>query len=490
MSEHRHVVIIGAGLGGLGAAIKLRRKGIEDILLLEASDSPGGTWRDNTYPGCQCDIPSALYSLSCAPNPHWTTTFPLQAEIQQYVLDVVARFGLTPMIRYRTEMLGARWDDDHQRWVVSTSTGQLTCTVLVVAIGFLSEPSVPDLPGLDTFSGTAFHTARWNHDVELSGRRVAVVGSGASAIQVIPEIAPRAGRLDVYLRTPTWVLPHPNRPVARLERRVYAALPAVQTLRRWWTYAVAESRHAVVTRSGPLNAVARAVGRANIRRAVRDPGLAAALVPDYDLGCKRVLLSNRYYPALARTNVEVIRSGVTGVTADGLIDDTQTQRPADVIVFATGFRITHRSAHALIRGRDGQRLSDNFAEHGAYLGSTAAGFPNLFCIGGPTSGVGHTSFLFMLECQQHYVAEAVSVLARCDLASAEVRSRAQQHYFAMIQDRTRRRVWSSGCTSWFLDERGRNVAVYPGHSYEFWRRTRRFDLGSYVVHQRSTPRKG
>lgn len=479
--EHHRVVIVGAGLGGIGAAVRLLRRGISDLVILEAAGSPGGTWRVNSYPGCQCDIPSNLYSLSFAPNPAWTTTFPLQPEIRSYVEDVTDRFDLDKFIRYHTEMLDATWDDAATCWRVTTSSGMFSADVLILAMGFLAEPATPKIDGLAQYNGPVFHSARWDHEISLADKRVAVVGTGASAVQLIPEIAPVVARLDVYQRTPAWVLPHPNRRVTRFERWLFRRVPASQTVRRALTFVFSEARHAVLTKKGLLNRVAMALGRFNIRRAVRDDDLADRLTPRYALGCKRVLLSNRYYPALARPNVKVVSDGVVAATPTGLVSAAGDERPADVIIFATGFRITRRADFRRVHGVGGRDLADDFFEHGAYLGVAAAGFPNMFCIGGPTSGVGHTSFLYMLESQQAYVADAVAAMDERDLATVEVRADAQTGYFAEIQARSAEKVWLSGCSSWFLDEKGRNVAVWPGYSWTFHRRTRRFDESAYQL---------
>jgi cation diffusion facilitator CzcD-associated flavoprotein CzcO len=474
-------VIVGAGLGGIGAAVRLFRRGISDLVILEAAGSPGGTWRVNSYPGCQCDIPSNLYSLSFAPNPSWTTTYPLQPEIRSYVEDVTNRFDLDKFIRYHTELLDARWDGDANRWRITTSAGSFSADVLVLAMGFLAEPAVPAIDGLDRFAGPAFHSAQWKHEIPLDGKRVAVVGTGASAIQAIPEIAPVVGHLDVYQRTPAWVLPHLDRRVTRVEQWLFRHVPASQALRRALTFVLSEARHAVLTRTGLLNRFARVLGRFNVRRAVRDPGLADRLVPRYELGCKRVLLSNRYYPALARPNVNVVSDSVVAATPTGVVSSAGDERPADVIVFATGFRITRRDCYRRIHGTSGEDLATGFDENGAYLGLAAAGFPNLFCVGGPTSGVGHTSFLYMLESQQAYIADAIAAMESRGLATVEVSRDAQIGYFDEIQARSAEKVWLSGCSSWFLDDKGNNVAVWPGYSWAFHRRTRHFDESDYRV---------
>lgn len=479
IEEHHRVVIVGAGLGGIGAAVQLLRRGISDLVIVEAAGSPGGTWRANSYPGCQCDIPSNFYSLSFAPNPTWSTTFPLQPEIKRYIEDVTVRLDLEKHIRYNTELLDARWDDAESQWRLVTSAGSLRADVLILAMGFLTEPSVPAIEGLGDFRGEIFHSARWNHEVDLTGRNVAVVGTGASAVQLIPEIADRVGHLDVYQRTPAWVLPHPNRRVTNAERWLFRRLPITQKLSRGLVYTVSETRHAMLTRAGLLNRAGRAVGRVNIRRAVRDRELADRLTPRYELGCKRVLLSNRYYPALARPQVSVVSDSVVGATATGLVSGSGEERPADVVIFATGFTITHRADLGRIHGRDGADLSSSFAANGAYLGVTAAGFPNLFCLAGPTSGVGHTSFLFMIESQQSYVADIVAAMGSRSIGTVEVRRESQSAYFDKIQSDTAKKVWFSGCSSWFLDEQGRNVAVWPGYAWSFRRRTRRFDEEAY-----------
>lgn len=481
IDEHHRVVIVGAGLGGIGAAVQLLRRGISDLVIMEAAGSPGGTWRVNSYPGCQCDIPSNLYSLSFAPNPSWSTTFPLQPEIRQYVEDVTTRFDLEKRIRYHTEFLDAQWDEAAAQWRLVTSAGLFSADFVILAMGFLAEPFVPAIGGLDGFLGVSFHSARWNHEVDLAGKKVAVVGTGASAVQLIPEIAHQVGHLDVYQRTPAWVLPHPNRRVSGFERWLFRHVPLSQVIRRAITYVSSEARHVVLTKTGPLNRIAQALGRVNIRWAVRDRELAARLMPRYELGCKRVLLSNRYYPALARPNVEVVSDSVVRVTPTGVVSGSGVERPADVIIFATGFKITDRADFKRVHGTDGQDLAASFAEHGAYLGLAAAGFPNLFCLAGPTSGVGHTSFLFMIESQQAYVANVITAMQSRSLRTIEVRPDAQAGYFDKIQTDTTGKVWLSGCSSWFLDEKGRNVAVWPGYSWTFYWRTRRFDEKAYRI---------
>lgn len=477
--EHHRFVVVGTGFAGIAMAARLLEAGHDDVVLLERADGPGGTWRDNTYPGCQCDVPSNLYSLSFAPNPDWTTTFPLQPELHRYLTDVADRFGVSPRVRWRTPMLDASWDDEPRRWRVETPSGPLTAEHLVLAVGALAEPSTPDLPGLDEYQGTTFHTARWDHDHDLAGRRVAVVGTGASAIQVVPAIAPEVDHLDLYQRTPAWVMPHKDRPVRRWERRLYRALPWLQRLRRGLTYAALEARILAFTRRPQLMRAAEKVGRDHIRRHIADPDLADRLTPRYELGCKRALLSDDYYPALARPNVDVVTGGVERLTRTGVVTADGVERPADTIVFATGFHVTDSPSFRLVHGRGGQELLAAFEQRGAYNGTTCHGFPNLWVMAGPNTGIGHTSLVYMIESQVAYVLDAVRRLDQAGAATAEVRADVQDAWFAEVQAASEGTVWASGCQSWYLDRHGRNGAIWPGPTFSFRRRTRRFDLERY-----------
>jgi cation diffusion facilitator CzcD-associated flavoprotein CzcO len=484
------VAIVGSGFAGLGMAIRLREAGIEDFVVLERAHEVGGTWRDNSYPGCACDVPSHLYSFSFAPNPEWTSTFSPQPEILDYLRGCAQRYGVLPHIRFGHELLDASWDEDVQRWRLQTSRGDLTAQLLVLGTGPLSSPAIPDLPGLERFEGTSFHSATWDHDHDLDGERVAVVGTGASAIQFVPQIQPRVGRLHVFQRTAPWIMPRPDRPLRSWERRLYRALPAAQLLMRASIYWARESfvlgfRHPRAMRLGQRLALR------HLRRQVADPELRRRLTPTYRVGCKRVLISNDYLPALGRENVEVVTDAIREVRPRSIVTADGVEREVDTIVFGTGFHVTDMPAAERVRGRDGRALAEVWAgSPQAHLGAMVAGYPNLFFLVGPNTGLGHNSIVFMIESQCNYVLDALRLMEAGGAAELDVRPEAQAAYNAHIQEQMRGTVWTSGgCASWYLDARGRNTTLWPTFTWPFRERTRRLDPAHYemraprVVHE-------
>ena len=475
-STHLRVAVIGSGFGGLGAAIRLRQRGIDDFLVFERAGEIGGVWWDNSYPGCACDVPSHLYSFSFAPNPRWSRSFSGQPEIWAYLNDCARRFGILPHLRLGHEVHRADWDDERQRWRVETSRGTWTADVLVAATGALNEPKVPALPGLDGFHGAVFHSARWDHGHDLTGRQVAVVGTGASAIQLIPKIQPRVGRLRVFQRTAPWVLPRRDRALTRTERWLFRAVPATQRLARWVIYWVLEGFTAAFLHPR-LMRLWRRVALRHLRRAVADPELRARLTPDYTVGCKRVLFSNRYLPALTRPNVELVTSAISEVRPHGILTDDGVEHPADTIVFGTGFRVTDLPLSDWVRGRDGHTLAEVWqGSPKAHLGVAVAGFPNLFLLLGPNTGLGSTSIITMIEAQVEYVLRVLEFMRAAGVATVEPRPEAQQAFVAEIDARMRPTVWATGgCASWYMDRTGRNSALWPGFTWAYRRRLRRFD---------------
>ncbi len=488
-APHVRIAIIGSGFGGIGLGVRLRQAGQTDFVILERAGDVGGTWRDNTYPGCACDVPSHLYSFSFAPNPHWPRSFSGQPHIRAYLEDVTDRFGLRPHIRTGHEVLQARWDAHRLRWTVHTSGTTLTCDVLVSAAGALADPTIPDLPGLDGFPGEVFHSSRWNHDYDLTGQRVAVVGTGASAIQIIPAIQPAVERLVVFQRTPAWVMPRADRAITGLERWLFRTVPAVQKLARAGVYLTRESTVGAFVRHPALLRAATVVARAHLRRAVRDPDLRAKLTPDYVMGCKRILLSNDYYPALTRPNVDVVASGLAEVRGTTLVASDGTRRDADAIVFATGFHVTDLPIATRIHDAAGRSLADAWQDGmSALRGTTVAGFPNLFLIVGPNTGLGHTSMIYMIESQVNYIMDALRHLDSARIAALEPRREAQDAWNDRLQARMRRTVWAlGGCASWYLDSRGRNTTLWPGSTLSFRSATRRIDLSEYTTVPARTP---
>jgi cation diffusion facilitator CzcD-associated flavoprotein CzcO len=481
---HHRIAVIGAGFGGLGTAIRLKQAGYDDFVVFDRGDGVGGTWRDNSYPGCACDVPSHMYSFSFAPNPAWSRSFSPQPEIWQYLRECATRFGIRPHLRLGHEVTGAAWDDAAGHWAIDTSRGRYTAEVLVAAGGPLTEPSVPDLPGLATFAGDAFHSARWDHDLDLTGRRVAVVGTGASAIQFVPQIAPQVARLSLFQRTPPWVMPRGDRPVSALERRLFRAVPAAQRLARAGIYWGREAQatgflHPAVMKAG------QHLARRHLRRQVADPRLRAKLTPHYTMGCKRVLLSNDYYPALARDNVRVITDRITEVRPDGIVTADGALHEVDTIIFGTGFHVTDPPVAKQIRGRDGRTLDEAWqGSMRAYQGTSVTGFPNLFLLLGPNTGLGHTSVVFMIECQLGYLLGMLGHLdrerARGAAGAIEPTPEAQDGFVADVDRRMAGTVWADGgCRSWYLDATGRNSTLWPGYTWSYWLRTRRFDPGAY-----------
>ena len=476
------VAIIGAGFSGIGLAIRLRRHGIEDFVVLERNEGVGGTWWANTYPGCACDVPSHLYSFSFAPNPGWTRTYSRQPEIRAYLRRVVDEFGVAPHIRLSTEVRGARWDEASSRWELETSGGRVRARVVVSGTGPLLEPRIPDLPGLERFAGPAFHSARWDHSISLRGKRVAAVGTGASAIQFVPSIAPEVERLHVFQRTPPWVLPHSGRPITELERRVYRALPALQRLVRGGIYAGRELLVLGFVKQPRIMRALERVSRRHMEQQLRDPELRAKATPDYTLGCKRILPSNDWYPALSRDNVELVTDAITEIRERSIVTADGSEREVDAIVFGTGFHAVDTPIGRLVRGRGGRTLAEAWnGSPRAHLGATVAGFPNLFIMLGPNTGLGHSSMVYMIESQIAYVVDALRAMRERGVEVVEVREDVMARSNERLQRRMRRTVWSTGCKSWYLDAEGRNPTLWPDWTWRFRRRTARFEESEYVL---------
>ncbi|MFJ4693985.1 flavin-containing monooxygenase [Streptomyces sp. NPDC088766] len=486
MAEHEHVrvAVIGSGFGGLGAAVRLRREGITDFVVLERASSVGGTWRDNSYPGCACDVPSHLYSFSFAPNPDWPRTFSGQEHIRAYLEHVADVFRLRPHIRFDAEVERMAWDPERLRWDIETAAGRLSADVVVSATGPLSDPRIPEIPGLDSFPGKVFHSARWDHDYDLTGKRVAMVGTGASAIQIVPAIQPKVGRLTLFQRTPPWVMPRMDRAISGAERWLHKQLPFTTQARRGLLWGIRELQvQAFTKRPDELGFVERLAKR-NMARAVEDPALRAKLTPDYRIGCKRILLSSEYYPALTRPNVDVVASGLREIRGNTLVAADGSEAEADAIVFGTGFRVTDMPIAERVVGADGRTLAESWkGGMEALRGASAAGFPNWMTIIGPNTGLGNSSMILMIESQLNYMAD---YLRQLDVlggrAALDARPSAVHAWNRRVQDRMTRTVWNTGgCTSWYLDANGRNTTIWPGTTGEFRRATWRVDLAEYEI---------
>ncbi len=480
MTQHHRIAIVGTGFSGLGMAIRLKQEGEDDFVVLERAGDIGGTWRDNTYPGCRCDVPSHLYSFSFAPNPNWSSTFSPQSEILDYLKDCAERFGVMPNIRFQTELQTASWDEDGQLWRIETSQGAMTADILIAAQGPLSEPSLPEVPGIESFEGAAFHSARWDHDHDLTGERVAVIGTGASAIQFVPEIQADVDRLHVFQRTAPWVIPHRNRPLKRWERTLYRLFPPAQLAMRAAIYWARES-FVLQFRHRAIGRLLERIPMAHLKKQIKDPELRAKLTPDYSIGCKRILPTDEWYPALAQPNVEVITGGVTEIRPHSVVAEDGTEREVDTIIFGTGFHVTDVPIADRVEGRDGRTLAEVWqGSMQAYKGTTVAGCPNLFFLVGPNTGLGHTSIVFMIESQIAYVLDALRTMRNRRAQVLEVREVAQSAYNAELDRMTKGTVWvNGGCTSYYIDRNGHNSALWPTYTWPFRKQLREFDTTAY-----------
>ncbi len=488
MTEHEHVrvAVIGSGFGGLGAAVRLRREGVTDFVVLERASSVGGTWRDNSYPGCACDVPSHLYSFSFAPNPDWPRTFSGQEHIRAYLEHVADVFRLRPHIRFDSEVKRMAWNAERLCWDIETTAGNLSADLVVSATGPLSDPKVPDVPGLDSFPGKVFHSARWDHDYDLRGKRVAMVGTGASAIQIVPAVQPEVSRLTLFQRTPPWVMPRMDRAISGVERWLHRQLPFTTQARRGLLWGIRELQVQAFTKHPNELGLVEKLARQNMARAIKDPALRAKLTPDYRIGCKRILLSSEYYPALARPNVDVVDSGLAEVRGSTVVAADGTETEVDAIVFGTGFHVTDMPIAERVVGADGRTLAETWkGGMEALRGASAAGFPNWMTIIGPNTGLGNSSMILMIESQLNYLADYVRQLdvlgGRVALDARPSAVRAWNH---RVQERMKRTVWNLSVykrQSWYLDASGRNTTIWPGTTGEFRRATRRVDLAEYAV---------
>ncbi len=486
---HLRVVVVGAGFSGLSVASRLRERGEEDFVVLERGESIGGVWRDNTYPGVVCDVPSHLYSLSFAPNPEWDRAFSPGAQIRGYLESVVRDRGLKSWISLREELLGATWDDEVGAWQIVTSKRRLSADVLVSCAGPLTEPVFPDVPGLDRFRGKAFHTSRWDDEHDLAGESVAVVGTGASAVQVIPEIQPRVGQLVVFQRTPGWVVSRPDRQIPEREKRVLRAFPQLVRLYRLGQFAVRDLvNYRMIRRNRTLRRFLEKASRRLLEEHVDDPELRAKLTPDYEIGCKRVLITDDFYPALTKPNVELVASAVREVREGSLVAEDGTEREIDTIIFATGFETSKSPILSHIRGRDGRSIDEVWNGRPRFhRATTIAGFPNFFNLCSAGTGSGHGSMIWKAESQTAYLLDTLRLMRERNLSSVEVRPDAQDSYMRWVGEDLDSTVWArGGCRSWYLDDGGRPSLMWPRTMWGFRRMLRRFDAEHYLL----TPARG
>jgi cation diffusion facilitator CzcD-associated flavoprotein CzcO len=479
--QDRTFAIVGGGFGGVGAAVMLRRAGYTDLTIFERGERLGGVWNDNTYPGASCDIPSHLYEFSFAPNPRWSRRFAPQREIQAYIEDVARAHGVFERAHTGTEVTAARWDEERRRWTLTTPNGDHEADVLLTACGQLSTPSVPAIPGLGDFAGPAFHTARWRHDVDLSGCRVAVVGTGCSAIQVVPEIQPQVAQLDIYQRSPGWTIPKMDFPYRERTKRLFERFPALQRLDRWSVFTFHDIGAAALTKHRWILRAFRKLGQWQINRAIADPELRRAVTPTDEVGCKRIMLTDDWYPTLTKPNVDLVTERIEAVTATGIRTADGRERPADAIVLATGFKAHAFVAPMEITGVGGRTLADTWAgAPRAYYGLTVPDFPNLFLIYGPNTNGGTGSVISTIEAGMNHVLAALRELDRTGAERIEVRREAAAAFDRDLRQALAGTVWASGCRNWYVDENGFDPNQWPWTWSAYRRRTAQLAPGAYA----------
>ena len=478
----RSIAVVGGGFGGVGAAVMLRRAGYQDVTVFERGERLGGVWHHNTYPGAACDVPSHLYEFSFEPNPRWSRRYAPQAEIQTYLEDVARKYGVLDRVRTGTEVTEARWDEARGKWSVETSAGSHEADVLLTACGQLSVPAVPPLAGLDSFEGPAFHTAQWRHDVDLTGKRVAVIGTGCSAIQVVPAIQPVAGHVDVYQRSPGWTLPKMDFAYKERTKKLFERFPQLQRLDRAAVFGFFELATMALTDRPWLLPAFRAVGRRQINSAIKDPELRRKVTPVDEVGCKRIMLTDDWYPTLTKPDVELVTDRIAEITAHGVRTQDGRERPADVLVLATGFKTHGFVAPMEIVGSGGRTLAQEWGDvPRAYLGLSVPGFPNMFLVYGPNTNGGATSVIYAIEAAVAHVISALEELDRRDARRIEVTRAAAEAFDRELRDALAGSVWHSGCTNWYVDENGNDPNQWPWLWSAYRRRTARVDPGAYQL---------
>jgi cation diffusion facilitator CzcD-associated flavoprotein CzcO len=477
------VLVIGTGFGGLGMAIQLKKAGFNNILLLEKADAIGGTWRDNTYPGAACDVQSHLYSFSFEPKHDWSRKFGHQSEILGYMEHCVRKYGLAQHIRFNSEVCKAEFDDSRNEWAVSLADGtSLQARVLITATGQLNQPAWPKLEGLDRFTGELFHSAQWNHGYSLTGKKVAVIGTGASAIQFVPEISKQVQSLSLFQRSAAWVLPKPDRPFRRWEHALFKALPPLDKAYRYLIYWKNESRALAFTRFNSVLELFAHQAKKEARKRVSDPEKLKHLIPDYQIGCKRILISNDWYKAINQPHINLVTSAIDHIDEHGIVTRDGSQYPVDAIICGTGFQASKFLSSMAIYGQNGQLLNEAWQNGAtAFKGITVNGFPNLFILYGPNTNLAHNSIVFMLESQFRYIVDGLSVLKKRPGTALNVRKARQEDFSSSIQSGLEGSVWSSGCTSWYLDANGKNTVNWPGFTFTYRLTTRRLNLMDYQV---------
>lgn len=480
-TEKFQVLIIGAGFAGLGAAIKLQEAGFTDFVVLEKAHEIGGVWRANTYPGCACDVPSALYSYSFAPNPKWSRVFAPQQEIKEYIQDVAKKFDVEKYVRFGYEMLESAWDSQAEHWVINTNNGPIHAQFVIMAGGPMHEPVLPKIEGIKTFEGVSFHSAEWNHNFDLTGKKVAVIGAGASAIQFVPEIQSKVEKLVLFQRTPQWVLPKMDQTLPKFAHALFKFIPITQKLTRYGVYGIFESLNSSMHHPKLVEQIER-LAKLNIKLGVKDPVLREKLLPDFTIGCKRILQSNLWYPALSQPNVNVLRSGVKEVQGNILIASDGTKHEVDAIIFGTGFEVSNPPIAKQIRNKDGKRMDEVWQGSAkGYLGTVVEGCPNAFVMFGPNIAVS-SSALIIIEAQLAYIIDTLKKVRKDEIATIEIRKEVLDKYNDEVQAALKNTVWNTGgCSSYFIDKNGRNSTLWPWTTFEMRARLAKCNLGDYTI---------
>ncbi|EAT13524.1 NAD(P)/FAD-dependent oxidoreductase [Bermanella marisrubri] len=478
-------LIIGAGFGGIGMAIKLKQQGHNCITLWEKESDLGGCWRDNHYPGAACDVPSHLYSYSFAPNSQWSHKFAPQQEIYDYIKDCADRFKITEHIHFNKEVSEARYDSENNLWRVTDTQGnELRCRYLITATGQLNRPAYPGIAGLESFKGEQFHSARWNHDVDLKDKNVAVIGTGASAIQFVPSVVNKAKHVTLFQRSAPYVIPKPDRPYSKFERWAFKRIPGLLKLSRLKTYLQFEVRFLAFRDLQFLLKPYIAYWRRFMNKQVKDEGKRKKLTPDYIIGCKRILIANNYYPAIDQDHVDLVDSGIAEVTPSGITDKQGNQHDVDVIILATGFKATDFLSPIKIYGQDGISLNNAWKDGAeAYLGMCVNGFPNCFMLYGPNTNLGHSSIIYMLESQINFILKAIDYAKRHDTKTLNVKADIQSKYNDTLQRKIHASVWDQGCTSWYKNESGKNTNNWSGFTLSYRRLTKHFKAKDFATNE-------
>ena len=486
-----NIIITGTGFSGICVGIQLKKAGVHNFKIVEKANEVGGTWRDNSYPGAACDVKSNLYSFSFEPNPNWSRQFSMQPEILAYVKHCIKKYDLEDHIIFNWELKSSKYIDETATWQITNQRKEkLTANVLIVGNGPLHIPSLPEIDGIENFKGAVFHSSKWNHKYDLTGKSVCVIGTGASSIQFVPEIQPQVRNLYLMQRTAPWILPKPDGAFTPTQNSLFERIPLIQKINRDFIYYLNEAQMLGFVYEDRILKLGEMIGKRHIKKYIKDEKLQKTLTPNYRLGCKRVLISNNYYPALAQPNVDVITDGISKFTKDSVITNDGKERKIDAIICGTGFHVADSFQFFDVTGKNGIQMKDAFTNGPeAYFGTTINNFPNLFMMLGPNTGLGHNSMIYMIESQTNYIVDCIQKMLKQNIKSVEVKSDVQDKFNAEIQKKLVGTIWQSGCKSWYITEEGKNHTVWPGFTLEFRNRTKTINLSDYVLEKESVKKQ-